>query len=74
MLNKINIFNNHYKSFLKNFYENNFEKLIEINQKFETPKMTQTPLVKYSLAALRIYITCIVVMLIYKFILVIKLF
>jgi len=73
MFKKIENFNIHCKNFFKKFYENNFEKFIEINQKFETPKMPQTPLVKYSLATLKIYIFGIILMLIYKFILVIKL-
>lgn len=56
------------KKQLKRFYEHRFEKIIEINEKYAEPEIKQTPVVKFSLAALKIYLVFIAVLFVYKFI------
>jgi hypothetical protein len=64
MLKKTNII----KKQLKNFYEQHFEKIIEINEKYATPSLAMSPTVRFALLALRFYLVFIVVLLVYKFI------
>jgi len=64
MLKKIDIF----KKQIKNFYEQHFEKIIEINEKYKSPRIAASPTVKFALFALRFYLIFIVGLLIYKFI------
>lgn len=64
MLKKITII----KKQLKNFYEQHFERIIEINEKYNSPRIIMSPTVKFALIALRFYLVFIVGLLIYKFI------
>jgi len=43
-------------------------KIIEINDKYKTPKIHMSPAVKFTLLMLRIYLLFLVSLLIYKFI------
>jgi hypothetical protein len=45
-----------------------FDSIKEINEKYKHPKIKMTPLVKWSLLVLRIYLFFIIVILLYKFI------
>ena len=42
-------------------------KIREINEKYKEPRLKMTPLVKFSLLALRLYLIMLVVILLYKF-------
>jgi hypothetical protein len=57
---------------LKIFFENRFRKIIEINKKYATPRIKMTPWVRFSLLMLRLYLVFLLVVLIYKFITLIK--
>lgn len=43
------------------------KKVNEINQKYSKPRLKMTPLVRFSLLALRIYLIILVIILVYKF-------
>lgn len=43
------------------------KKVNEINQKYSKPRLRMTPLVRFSLLALRIYLIILVTILVYKF-------
>lgn len=60
--------NNKFKIFL----QNRFSKIIEINEKYANPKIEMSPTVKISLLLLRCYLIFLLVLLVYKFITVIK--
>lgn len=47
-------------------------KVKEINHKYREPRLHMTPLVKASLLALRIYLIILVIILVYKFYLVVR--
>lgn len=68
MLKKIKVI----KKQLKNFYEEHFERIIEINEKYAVPSLAMSPTVKFALVALRFYLLFIVILLVYKFITLIK--
>jgi len=57
---------------IKRFFKNKFEKISEINEKYKTPRVTITPLVKFALFILRIYLLLLVLLLVYKFITIIS--
>ncbi len=42
-------------------------KIGEINQKYSKPRLKMTPLVRFSLLALRVYLIMLVIILVYKF-------
>lgn len=42
-------------------------KIKEINKKYSNPRLKMTPLVRFSLFALRLYLIMLVIILIYKF-------
>jgi hypothetical protein len=56
----------------KNIIQESIDKVKEINQKYSQPRLHMTPLVKASLLALRIYLIMLVVILVYKFYLVVR--
>jgi len=60
------------KKQIKRFYEDNFEKIIEINEKYANPKIEISPAVKFSLLMLKFYLLFIVGLMIYKFITLLK--
>ncbi|OGH97065.1 MAG: hypothetical protein A2039_10135 [Candidatus Melainabacteria bacterium GWA2_34_9] len=68
MLKKFRIIKRQLKKLLKLFYEQHFEKIIEINEKYASPRIATVPIVKFALAALKIYLLFIVGLLLYKFI------
>ncbi len=41
---------------------------VEINEKYRTPRIKMTPMVRWSLLALRLYLIVMVVILAYKFV------
>jgi len=43
-------------------------RVAEINQKYAKPRITMTPMVRFSLLCLRVYLLLLVLILIYKFI------
>ena len=49
-----------------------FHKIHEINQRYAHPKIHQSRTVKIALLMLRIYLLLLVVLLIYKFVLIVK--
>ncbi|HLP44300.1 MAG TPA: hypothetical protein VK469_00025 [Candidatus Kapabacteria bacterium] len=53
---------------LKNFYDNALAQISEINRKYKTPQVKTTPMVKFSLVLLRVYLFVLIAMLVYKFI------
>ena len=56
----------------KNIVQGWIGKVREINQKYSQPRLHMTPLVKASLLALRIYLILLVMILVYKFYLVVQ--
>ena len=60
------------KKYIDNFISNNFGRIIEINQKYSTPKIEMSLPVRISLIALRFYLFFLVGLLIYKFITLLK--
>jgi hypothetical protein len=56
------------KKQLKKFYEQHFEKIIEINEKYATPRIEMSPIVRICLMVLRFYLIILIVLLVYKFI------
>lgn len=52
----------------KNFYGNARAQIVEINRKYKTPQIKTTPMVKFSLVLLRVYLLVLIGMLVYKFI------
>ncbi len=56
----------------KNMVQGWIGKVEEINQKYSQPRLHMTPLVKASLLALRIYLILLVMILVYKFYLVVQ--
>jgi hypothetical protein len=60
------------KERIKRFFDNRFEKIKEINEKYAVPRVKMTPLVRYTLVFLRFYLLFLVGILIYKFITIIK--
>jgi len=61
------------KKQLKKFYEDNFDKIIEINEKYVNPKIEISPTVKFTLLALKFYLLIIIGLLVFKFITMLKL-
>lgn len=57
---------------IKQFYLNNFSKIIEINRKYAHPKIEMSPAVRISLFCLRAYLIFLLMLLAYKFITLIK--
>ena len=55
------------KKQLKDFYEQHFERIIEINEKYSKPRIEMSPAVKFALVALRFYLLFLVALLVYKF-------
>lgn len=68
MVKNIKILKKQIRKKINKFYENNFGKIIEINEKYENPKIEISPVVKISLLALKLYLLLIVGLLVYKFI------
>lgn len=68
ILKKLNIAS---KQLLK-FFRQKFSKIIEINQRYATPRIEMSFPVKLSLLLLRIYLIFLVGLLLYKFITLIK--
>ena len=68
MINEIKILNEK----IKYFCQNKFSKIIEINEKYAQPKIGMTPTVKISLLLLRVYLIFLILLLVFKFITVIK--
>ena len=60
------------KEEFKNFCQNRFGKIIEINKKYANPKIEMSPTVRISLFLLRAYLIFLILLLVYKFITVIK--
>jgi hypothetical protein len=60
------------KKQIKKFYEHNFDKIIELNEKYAAPKIEMSPAVKFSLLALKFYVLLIIGLLVYRFITLIK--
>lgn len=71
-MNRINRRFNIIKRQIRKFYEHNFERIIEINQKYGKPRIEMSPAVKISLLALRFYLIFLVALLVYKFITLLK--
>jgi len=53
-------------------YDGFFAKIDEINKRYATPKIKMTPMVKFSLLVLRVYLIALVLILGYKFITMLK--
>ena len=68
MLKKLRIIKKQLKKLLKIFYEQHFERIIEINEKYASPRIATVPIVKFALNALKIYLVFIMGLLIYKLI------
>jgi hypothetical protein len=47
-------------------------RMAEINRRYRTPRIATTPVVRFALLALRVYLIALVVLLVVKFILVLK--
>jgi len=68
MLKKIKIIKRQLKKVIKIFYEQHFERIIEINEKYASPRIATSPVVNFALTALKIYLVFIVGLLLYKLI------
>ncbi len=53
---------------LKRLYVNAFAQIAEINMKYKTPHIKTTPMVKFTLVVLRVYLLVLIGMLVYKFV------
>jgi hypothetical protein len=53
---------------IKSFFSHNYAKIREINEKYATPNIEMSKGVKLSLLSLRLYLIFLVVLLLYKFI------
>jgi hypothetical protein len=53
---------------IRNFINQNFAKVREINKKYATPNIEMSGAVKFALLGLRLYLVFLVGLLIYKFI------
>lgn len=49
-------------------FRNFFQAIHDLNEKYKTPRIQMTPMVNVSLMILRIYLLCMLVLLLYKFI------
>lgn len=56
------------RTLFSKFFENTFKEVREINKKYRVPKTKTTPMVKFSLMMLRVYLILLVGILFYKFI------
>jgi hypothetical protein len=56
------------KKQIKKFYEQHFDKIIEINEKYATPRIEMSPVVSVCLMILRFYLIILIALLVYKFI------
>jgi hypothetical protein len=52
---------------LNKFLAARFEKITEINRKYQTPRIAMTPMTRIALLLLRIYLLLLVAILFYKF-------
>lgn len=57
---------------IKCFCRSKFAKIIEINEKYSHPKIGMTPTVKFSLLLLRAYLIFLLLLLMFKFFMIIK--
>jgi hypothetical protein len=53
---------------IKKYIQSKFYKISEINKRYSTPRVTMTPLVRFSLLFLRLYLLFLVAILFYKFV------
>lgn len=53
---------------IRNFLRHNYSKIREINKKYATPNIEMSSWVKFSLLSLRLYLIFLLVLLMYKFI------
>ena len=60
------------KKQIDKFVTNNFGRIIEINQKYSTPRIEMSPAVKIALLFLRLYLFLLVGLLVFKFITLLK--
>ena len=72
MIKKIKLLNNNFSEEFKYFCRNKFGKIIEINNKYAHPKIEMSPTVKISLFMLRVYLIFLLLLLVFKFITVIR--
>ncbi len=54
-------------AWMNKFFARRFEKIIEINRKYQKPRIAMTPLTRTVLLLLRIYLLLLVAILFYKF-------
>lgn len=52
---------------IQSFFDDLFDKVHEINEKYKNPRIKMTPWVKATLFFLRLYLVFLVVVLLYKF-------
>jgi hypothetical protein len=57
---------------IKDFFNNNYAKIREINKKYANPNIEMSKWVKFALLSLRFYLVFLVGLLIYKFITLLK--
>lgn len=60
------------KEKIKDFYQTNFSKIIEINAKYAQPKIGASRTVTVSLFLLRVYLIFLILLFVFKFITLIK--
>lgn len=54
------------------FFAQNYNRIKELNEKYKKPRVTMTPGVRFALLMLRLYLIFLVIVLVYKFITLIK--
>ncbi len=57
---------------IKRFFQTRFSAVAEINKRYATPRIKITPVVRFALLSLRVYLFILVLILIYKFITLLK--
>jgi hypothetical protein len=57
---------------IRDFFNNSYAKIREINKKYETPSIEMSKRVKFSLLFLRLYLLALIGLSIYKFITLLK--
>jgi hypothetical protein len=57
---------------LRRFLERRFYAIIKINRRYATPRIKMTPMVRFALLTLRLYLLLLVGLLVYKFVTLLK--
>lgn len=57
---------------VRRFFERRFYTIVKINRRYSTPRIQMTPMVRFALLMLRLYLLLLVGLLVYKFVTLLK--